>query len=309
MVLGASKTQVIVTRPRGAEKTLCELLAGRGYEVQHLPMLETVSSVQTQADAEKALVKAFGLGGNTEASESKALTVELENIVNSDKANPLRAIFVSANAVRYTRMLIDKLAQPMGQLVNQLFGRVPCIGMGQASESAITEQGWLLEPLGAHFKEGAIRSEDLLDCKWSQAEKLSGRQLLICRGRGGRTFLGDELAARGARVAYLESYRRIRPDLAETEERALRKAFGQSRFVLVSSGETAENFLAQLRESFYTEYRKSFDNLVLANWTFILPSERVKEIVSQSCPSVRCLVARNATDQAMIDALVGSNLS
>jgi uroporphyrinogen-III synthase len=41
---------------------------------------------------------------------------------------------------------------------------------------------------------------------------LGGSRVLIVRGQGGREFLGENLRSRGAKVEYLECYRRVKPD-------------------------------------------------------------------------------------------------
>src|SRR5947208_2064641 len=70
-------------------------------------------------------------------------------------------------------------------------------------------------------------------------------QGLAKRGEGGRSLLGDTLAARGARVEYAECYRRVRP---QTDSGPLLTAFaeGAVHAVTVSSAEGLENLLEML---------------------------------------------------------------
>ena len=78
-----------------------------------------------------------------------------------------------------------------------------------------------------------------------ELQRVAGRRIVILRGEGGRSLLGDTLAARGARVAYAECYRRLRP---QTDSGPLLTAFakGAVHAVTVSSAEGLENLFEML---------------------------------------------------------------
>jgi uroporphyrinogen-III synthase len=107
------------------------------------------------------------------------------------------AVFVSANAV-------DKgLAQVQARRAWPAALRVATVGRG--SERALNRLGFaaVIAPVER------FDSEALLDLP--EMKDVAGKRVLIFRGDGGREFLGDALAARGAIVGYAECYRRGRP--------------------------------------------------------------------------------------------------
>jgi uroporphyrinogen-III synthase len=77
-------------------------------------------------------------------------------------------------------------------------------------------------------------------------QELAGRRVLIVRGEGGREWLGDTLASRGARVDYAECYRRAPPDVPAhvVESMAQRWRGGGVHAVCVTSTAALENLVA-----------------------------------------------------------------
>ena len=74
---------------------------------------------------------------------------------------------------------------------------------------------------------------------------VKGQNIIVFRGEGGREHLREVLGARGARVDYVECYRRVRP---RTDASALLEAWrrGEIHAVSALSAETLENFLAMI---------------------------------------------------------------
>lgn len=141
------------------------------------------------------------------------------------------AIFVSANAAE--RGLAA--ARHNGPWP----GGVAVAAIGEATAQALRNAGVgpVIAPSERHD------SEALLELPGLQA--VSGENVVVFRGEGGREHLKQVLEGRGARVAYVECYRRMRPatDPAPLLAAAQR---GEVHAVGVLSAETLENFIAML---------------------------------------------------------------
>jgi uroporphyrinogen-III synthase len=141
------------------------------------------------------------------------------------------AVFVSANAVQQ--------AMPLLRALGGWPQRLTAAAVGQATASALQLQGVerVLTP-----RDGAD-SQALLALP--QLQEMQGRQVIVFRGVGGRELLADTLRSRGAQVAYVECYRRVRPAI-DAAPMAGRLAGGQLHATLVASGEALANLLELL---------------------------------------------------------------
>ncbi len=128
-----------------------------------------------------------------------ALAIEPLAVAPLHLADADIAVFVSANAVEYAAPAIREC----GGLPSVT--RIAAIGPATAAslaEAGLSAAATLLPGAGAD-------SEALLERL--PAADVSGRRVVIFRGHGGRELLGETLRARGARVDYVETYRRTRP--------------------------------------------------------------------------------------------------
>ena len=107
-------------------------------------------------------------------------------------------IFVSPNAVRVAMPHILK----RGAL--SAHAKVAAVGPGTAAELKKSGVRNIISPQKSFDSEALIRELSSLP--------LGGGRVLVIRGQGGRELLGDTLRSRGARVEYLECYRRVKPD-------------------------------------------------------------------------------------------------
>ena len=155
---------------------------------------------------------------------------EVEAILD-DLARFDMAIFVSANAVE-KGLAAARRHGPWP-------GRIAIAAIGEATAQALRNCGLgpVISPAERHD------SEALLGLAPLQAVK--GQNIVVFRGEGGREHLKEALEARGARVAYAECYRRVRPD-ADPSAVIAALARGEVSAVSVLSAETLENFIAMI---------------------------------------------------------------
>ena len=147
-------------------------------------------------------------------------------------------IFVSANAVTHGYPVVKGLAG-IGK-------RIMAIGNG-------TRQA--LEAMGCRhvYSPGENSSSEEL-AKAPVLRDIGDQRICIVRGRGGRETLKEILASRGARVSYLECYRRCLP--SQWDVRTLERAMDNDRGTLLVSV-TSTTGLANLLKMVPDKYRQS----------------------------------------------------
>jgi uroporphyrinogen-III synthase len=141
------------------------------------------------------------------------------------------AIFVSRNAVRKALALLERRGKAW-----PLRLRVAAIGEGSRSELESHGFAGVIAPAGTADSEALLALPELAAA--------AGKRIVIFRGEGGRGFLGEALAARGARVEHAPCYRRAVPDSGA----ALRAAWsaGPVDAVTVTSAEALANLARML---------------------------------------------------------------
>jgi uroporphyrinogen-III synthase len=144
------------------------------------------------------------------------------------------AIFVSRNAVRRALALIGgrRGARPWPAHL-----RVATVGGGSREELAAQGFARVTAPAGQADSEALLALPEFAE--------IAGKRVAIFRGEGGRKYLGETLATRGALVEHAACYRRTLPAaggalLAAAWER------GKVDAVVLSSGEGLANFLEML---------------------------------------------------------------
>ena len=107
-------------------------------------------------------------------------------------------IFISQNAVMYGAKLSPE----------ERLSSVPAlVAVGRGTAQKLAEMGYPVDVVPVK----RFDSEALLDTP--ELNDVDGKRVVIVRGNGGRSLLGDELVKRGAKVEYAEVYTRSCPEV------------------------------------------------------------------------------------------------
>lgn len=205
-----------------------------------------------------------------EPVDETAATDALSSLVDYDVV-----IFISVNAVRHAAAFITKNRQTLP--VTGAIGR----GTARQLEDLAIKPG--LMPEQSFNTEGFLALDDV--------QEMTGKRVLIVRGKGGREKLANTLQARGAEVDYAEVYRRVMPDLQMSNK------LGHSDIdvITLTSGDALNN-LATLA------------NRLKQNWIFEKPliviHDRIAQRAKQAGFKIPALVTSEVSDEAIIDQLV-----
>ena len=185
-------------------------------------------------------------------------------------------LFVSRNAVDHGLDLLDAARLPPAARLGVI---------GSATRAALLAR---LGDVGDRLIESEpFNSEALLEA--DALQRVAGKRILILRGQAGRTLLGDELAARGAEVDYLEVYRRELPR-RDPEGFARLTAEHFPTLAVLTSNEGMHN-LFELVDSV------AADRLRATPWLLI--SERMRESALKLGHNAPIVIARSASDDGI----------
>ncbi len=200
--------RIAVTRPAGQAVEFAALLQARGA----VPVLFPTIDIAPLADCAELDAALAGLGAVDPA-------VDL-------------VVFVSANAVFHAFERLARLGITWPR-------QVPVAATGPATAAQLAARGIepVIRPRAQFDSEGLVGELDRLG--------LAPRRVLIVRGEGGREWLLDHLAKRGATVRAVASYKRVRGSADAAP--LLRLAAGkQLAAITVTSSEGGENLMAML---------------------------------------------------------------
>ena len=195
------------------------------------------------------------------------------------------AIFISPNAVKKAaNMVLSKRDWPES---------VKIAAVGKASAKALDSLGLIADI----FPSTRFNSEALLELP--ELHDVEGKKIIIFRGEGGRETLAETLKTRGAAVEYAECYRRIKPK-ADVSQLLRHWARGEIDIVITTSNEGLHNLYDMVGQ---------LGRQWLVKSPLVVLSERAKELASQLGFKGPVIVAEQASDEAIINAIKSWRLS
>jgi uroporphyrinogen-III synthase len=220
-------------------------------------------------------------GGNAIFFPVIEIVPRSESAIEADTAllpQPDIALFVSRNAVAHG------LAYAAGAIKG---------AVGPATAAAIEASGQTVEIQPAL----GFDSESLL--AESTLQNVSGKNIRIIRGDGGRDLLADSLRERGATVDYLSVYERVLPDCSPevlTEVEATWRG-GGVHAITVMSVRSLKNLIVLLPDS----CKQRIDDVPL-----VTPAARVIKEALSCCPLSRPFLASGPQAAEMVDAIIAT---
>ena len=200
--------RIVVTRPAGQAAEFAALLEAQGAVPVLFPTID-IAPLADCADLDAALAALDGID----------LAVDL-------------AVFVSANAVSHVFERLAKLGITWPKQV-----QVAATGPATAAQLSARGIEHVIHPPARFDSEGLVAELDRIG--------LAPQRVLIVRGEGGREWLLDHLAKRGAAGRAVASYKRVRGSAAVAPLLRL-AADRQLAAITVTSSEGGENLMAML---------------------------------------------------------------
>lgn len=192
-------------------------------------------------------------------------------------------IFVSPNAVQHAANAVENF-------INDWQGKaIFAIGPASAAQLKMRGAPTVMTPRLSSDSEGLLALSELA------VDIIAGKRILICRGRGGRTKLAEELLARGASVDYAELYERV-PACEPLNEILEASQVLQPDVAIVSSGEGLATLAAKIRD-------EALSNLL--GMRLVVPSARIAaqaRLLGFTSPPV---IVDNLDATALIPVLLG----
>lgn len=261
---------IVVTRPRAQAESWAQRLTELGAKITLLPLME----IEPVHDEEK--IRA------------------IKNcVLDFDSYN--KAIFVSKNAVEYGFEWLENYWP-------QLPTGISFFAVGETTAKLLQSYGATVTDL-AQTQDGSMTSETLLQSP--DLQQVSGDKILIFRGVGGRTHLGETLMMRGAKVTYCELYDRCLPAAAAEQFKQLFQRDSlldlNKTIITLHSGEALSNLTLLLNQSGVDELKIQHELQLL------VPSMRVAEQASNA-GFKKIFTADNATDASMLQRLMSIHL-
>lgn len=215
---------------------------------------------------------ALAIGTRTLSEHESQLLQQLDNIDT--------AFFISPNAVQHALAAIRHAGVNIPASL-----RLACVGAG--SQQALAEHGLtdVIRPEHSFTSEGLLSRPEFTDMK--------GKHVIIFRGNGGRELLKQSLQTRGARVDYIECYRRMLPD---ADPAALNDMIRNRELdaISVTSSDALRNLLVLVNDDLHGAARQL---------PLFVVSPRMAE-VARELGFADIITSKRATDEAIVEAML-----
>ncbi len=260
---------VVITRPIKQAMLWAEKLQSENIQSQIISLME---------------IKSF----QNDSIETESVRLIKNCILDLDLFQKI--IFVSQNAVEQGMEWIEAYWPQIPQ-------GVEFFAIGETTANLLRSYGVDVQDLSI-LTNGDMTSETLLLAEGLQ--NVVDEKILIVRGVGGRGHLAEGLIKRGALVKYCEVYQRQIPASAKDTLGNWLGSINQesnNHYLLVfHSGEALQNF--QLLVTDLTKEISIGLHQLLEKTFVLVPSKRL-ELEAISAGFKHCIVAANATDEAM----------
>lgn len=225
-----------------------------------------------------------------EAENARAIrfpVIEIQAIAPDDVATQVLQqhsdclIFISANAVRLGLEAINKFSPDR---LRQ--SRIMAIGKATAGE--LEKRGIKpdLVPPSPYNSESLLAMPEMQD--------VSGRHFTIIKGKGGRTYLMEQLRARGGTVNEVDVYIRVKPRQSNL---AIKELTECERSVVSITSVKGLHFLFEMASIEQGDWLKK-------HVEFLVPGDRVADAVRDMHIKHPPIIAGNATDAEMFERLL-----
>jgi len=181
------------------------------------------------------------------------------------------AIFISPTAVEQSQIYFPALPE-----------HFTIVSIGSKTTEALEQQN-----ISVDIEAPEHDTESLLHTAEFQMPQIDGQRIVIFRGSGGRTLLGDTLVRRGAQIRYVETYRREIPHHTPLTEQQTKKLDA----ITISSNEGLDNLVTLME-----------DPSLLIGIPLVVPGQRAVTLARQHGFNT-IIAAKNATDKAIVSAL------
>ena len=223
-----------------------------------------------------------------EQRKGVAVRFPVLEIVPTDEINSVKwtlnhldfdwVVFISRNAVHFAlRANNGKITQNVG---------VRFAAIGQSTATALKEAGLKVDLTPMH----GSNSEALL--MEQEFQQVDGFTFLIVRGQRGREYLADRLRERGAKVEYLEVYKRIVPE-ADVEPIIARLNCHGINVITATSGEALTNLVDLLGNE---------TKIALLSTPLVVISGRIRQLAKE-IGFKQIAVSAEPTDLAIVETV------